>query len=142
MISYNGKGPLTRTACFFTLKETEIIGRIHDPINKNEGIEIDFDEENAIKDYYAPSIENHHLFQLKYILEDTEYLTMQIASPHLYIGFDKSLLDLTPSQLLSKNSNPIKSNKINHSLLQNKEQISLGLDGFILIDKNSIDNIL
>ena len=102
ILTYNGLAPETRAACYFDLSGIPIKGIIIDPEGDENGIDIKFDEESAIQKYYSFFIENSQRFSNPIQYGGYEFLTTPVGVPSLFFGFDKRLLELKPSEILSK----------------------------------------
>ncbi|WP_293313276.1 hypothetical protein [Pedobacter sp. UBA5917] len=133
ILTYNGLAPETRAACYFDLSRTPIKGIIIDPEGDENGIDIKFDEESAIRKYYSFFIENSQQFSNNIRYGGYEFLTTPVGVPQLFFGFDKRLLELKPSEILSKGLYNDDGFFPTNDNLPFRE-VSLGLDGIILID--------
>lgn len=132
--TYNGVAPQTLAACYFNLSCVPIRGIIIDPENYENGIDIYFNEESAVSQYYSFFIENKQFFNSNFEYGKYEFLTTPVGVPNIYFGFDKRLLSMKPSELLSNglyNEDFIFQTKNNSEL----KEVSLGLDGLILINR-------
>jgi hypothetical protein len=130
--TYNSVVPLTRTACYFDLSTTPIRGIIIDPENDENGVEFQLSEESVIKKYYSFFTENNQYFTNSFQVDGYEFLTTPVGVPNIFFGFDKRLLKLNPAELLSKGLYGNEKLFVTESNRFN--QVSLGLDGLILID--------
>lgn len=132
--TYNGVAPATRAACYFDLSCVPIKGIIIDPEDDKNGIEINFDEESAILKYYSFFKENSQHFTNSFQYGKYEFLTTPVGVPNIFFGFDKRLLSMNPTEILSTglyNEDSIFPTNGNSQF----GGVSLGLDGIILFNR-------
>ena len=132
--TYNSVAPTTRAACYFDLSCVPIRGIIIDPEDDGNGIDIKFNEEQAISKYYSFFRENSRNFYNNFQYGNYEFMTTPVGVPNIFFGFDKRLLKMNPKEILANglyNEDSIFSTKENPKF----REVSLGLDGLILLNK-------
>lgn len=136
----NGSQPLTKTACFFDLSGNPIIGTITDPDTPTTSIDIEFDQDKFISNYYQ-------IFNLKKQKFRKTYWEFEIGNnkfagfrlfdmmyPRYFFGVESKIFEQVNS-----GSSKIEFNYENYNLgsyIREYEDISLGPDGIILINTN------
>lgn len=133
--TFNGIAPLTRVACYFDLSGVPIKGIIVDPEVDEYGIDIVFDENAAILKYYTFFMNNKKYFSIPIKIGKFEFLTIPIVWPNLLFGFDKRILNMTSSKLLTYDLYSDELLPLSSEFSQ-KMEFSLGHDGIILINLN------
>lgn len=137
--TYNGVTPLTRTACYFDLSNIPIKGIIIDPENEGKGINIELNEREAILKYYSFFRENRKFFTQSYKVDNYNYLTTPVGVPDIYFGFDERILDLSPTEILEKGLYP-KGWISEQNVKNNNAEVSVGLDGILLMNRKLVGN--
>jgi len=127
----NGAPPLTRSACYFDLSTTPINGIIIDPESDTNGIDFLFDEVSAISQYYLFFKENVDLFYTQANIFGYDFQLIPVGVPNIYFGFDKRILEISSKEFISYNFYDWAVDYEKH------DNISLGLDGIILIDNRN-----
>ncbi len=133
--TYNGIIPEARTACYFDLSKKPIKGTIIDPDDNDIGIDIELKENIAIERYYSFFVENQKYFSDYYNYRGYEFLTTPVGAPNIFFGFDKRILQLSSKDLLTKGLYDNTSD-FSETYKRNNRNISIGLDGIILLDNN------
>lgn len=131
--TYNGIAPATRAACYFDLSRVPIKGIIIDPDEDENGIDIKLDEDSIISEYYSFFKENSVYFNNSFEFNGFEFLTTPVGVPNIYFGFDKRLLSIQSSEILSNGLYEDVTIFMERSGMR-REEVSLGLDGLILIN--------
>lgn len=132
--TYNGVAPATRAACYFDLSRVPIKGIIIDPEEDENGIDIKFNEESAISKYYSFFREYSQNFYTSFQYGKYEFMTTPVGVPNIFFGFDKRLLTMKATEILSKglyNEDSLFPTNENSEF----REISLGLDGLILLNR-------
>jgi hypothetical protein len=133
----NGSQPLTKTACFFDLSGNPIIGTIIDPDTPDSIIDIEFNQEKFISNYYQ-------IFNLEKQKYRKTYWEIEIGKnkfsgfrlfdqmyPRYFFGVDSGIFE----QVNSYSSKiELDNNKYDlESYILENENISVGPDGIILL---------
>jgi hypothetical protein len=135
--TYNGTPPVTRTACYFYLSRTQILGIIIDPEDDKYGMDIELKEEAAISEYYSFFKEYKNLFLNELRYNQYNFLATQVGVPNIFFGFDKRILKMSASEILEKGLYPDDTIFEFKNSAEYKE-VSLGLDGIILVNINDM----
>lgn len=131
----NGKDPVTKTACFFDLSGNPFKGIIQDPNDENINIDITFDKNEFLRNYYS-------LFSLSKIRRPS-YWTLEINGnefagfrmfnamrPQLLFGVDIDIFE----QINSNTKGAFDFTEKEYELDRKNEYQSIGPDGILLID--------
>lgn len=137
----NGIVPLTKTACFFDMSGHPIVGKIVDPDDETKNINIDYDNDKFLSNYYSifklDNLTRYTFWELdtgknRYAL----YRVMHPFTPLIYFGVEMDIFE----QLNSEKSIDI-SKKTNKEISGIDKSIypeySLGADGILLLSTNS-----
>ena len=137
----NGKQPLTKTACFFDLSGNPIIGTIIDPDTQSTNIDIVFNQDEFISNYY----QMFNLVKQKYRRTYWEFeigknkfsgfRLFDFMYPRYFFGVDSKIFEQINlgSKKIDFDNNEYDLGSYNNDY----ENISLGPDGIILF---KIDN--
>jgi len=132
----NGRKPLTKTACFFDLSGNPIIGTIIDPDAPNANIDIEFNQDRFISNYYR-------MFNLEKQNSRRTYWEFEIGKskfsgfrlfdhnyPRYFFGVDSKIFEQ-----INRGSSKIDfdKNEYDFGSYNDFENISFGPDGIILL---------
>jgi hypothetical protein len=140
--SVNGTQPTTRCATFFMLKASGPEGRVIDPEGDAEGVEVKFDEWEAVTKAYSFFLDGENTDLADAIGEG--YVGREIEND-VYFGIDKKVLDAAtveaPASTEARRGRvdeifQILSHRADFYRGRRDEIASPGLDGTLLIDRH------
>lgn len=135
----NGRQPLTKTACFFDLSGNPIIGTIIDPDTPSANIDIEFNQDKFISNYYQMfnlEKQNRRTYWEFEIGKNkfSGFRLFDLMYPRYFFGVDSKIFEQ-----INSGSSKIDFDNSEYDLGNYKsdyENISLGPDGIILLKPN------
>jgi hypothetical protein len=139
----NGTPPLTKTACFFDLSGNPFVGTIIDPDTPTSFIDIEFEQDKIISNYYQMfNLEKQRGRKTYWELEfgDNKFAGFRIFDimyPRYFFGVDLKIFEqINSSQNIKFDNNNTKYNYESYDRNYNNENVSIGPDGIILLKTN------
>jgi hypothetical protein len=138
----NGRKPLTKTACFFDLSENPIKGTIIDPDSNLKNIDINFNHDAFISDYYQIfNLEKHNFRKTYWEVEIgnnrfSGFRLFERMYPRYFFGVDSKIFEQ-----VNRGISKIEFENKKYDLFD-YENISIGPDGILLLKTSPFRHII